>query len=163
MIHRAINITITEAKLFTIRCDINQVVSITNINHIVVITDSFHAAKKIFDSLLYSYQIHSAAISQKLRGFFLKDINNCIEFWDYSSKQNWPLHLLVNKDSKSFDSVPIFPWKLSWDYCKKQECNSILSQCKMSFQLLDFKEKNFLKLLNSNLKPIKPLAIRGSS
>ena len=78
------------------------------------------------------------------------------------SKQNWLLHSLVDKDSKSFDSVPIFLCKLSWDYCKKQECNSILSQWKMSFQVLDLKGKNFLKLLDSDFKPIKLLAIKGS-
>ena len=69
--------------------------------------------------------------------------------------------MLVDKDSKSFDSVSIFPCKLSWDYCKKWECDSILSQWKTSFQLSDFKGKNFLELLDSNLKPIKLSAIRG--
>jgi len=133
-------------------------VGITNINHIIVITDSLHTAKKIFDFSLHPYQIHSATISWKLRGFFLKDINNCIKFWDCPSKQNWPLHLLVDKDSKSFDSVSIFLCKLFWDYCKKWKCNSILSQWKMFFQSSDFQGKNFLELLDSDLKSIKPLA-----
>ena len=73
--------------------------------------DSLHAAKKIFDSLLHLYQIHSTAISHELRDFFLKDANNCIEFWDCPSKQKWPLHALVDKDSKSFNSISIFPYK----------------------------------------------------
>ena len=152
-IHRAVNITTTEAELFTIQYGINQVVGITNINYIIVISDSLHTAKRIFDSSSHPYQIHSAATSHELRGFFLKDVNNCIKFWDCPSKQNWLLHSLVDKDSKSFDSVPIFLCKLSWDYCKKQECNSILSQWKMSFQVLDLKGKNFLKLLDSDFKP----------
>jgi len=87
MIHKAVNITTTEAKLFAIWCGINQAVGITNVNHIVVIMDSLHAVKKIFDSSSHSFQIHSAAISHKLRDFFSKDVNNCIEFWDCSSKQ----------------------------------------------------------------------------
>ena len=124
-IHKVVNITTTEAELFTIQCGINQAVGITNINHIVVITDSLYAAKRIFDSLLHLYQIQSIVISHELRDFFLKDVNNCIEHQDYSSK---PLHTLVNKDFKSFISIPIFPYKLSWDYCKKQKCDFILSQ-----------------------------------
>ena len=62
-IHRVVNVTITEAKLFAIQCSINQAIDITNINYIVVITDSLHTARRIFDSLLHSYQIHSAVIS----------------------------------------------------------------------------------------------------
>ena len=86
-IHHVVNITSTEAKLFTIRCGVNQAISISNIKHIVVITDSLYAAKKIFDSLMHSYQIHSTAISQELRDFFKKDGNNHIDFWDCLSKQ----------------------------------------------------------------------------
>ena len=55
MIHKAVNITTTKAKLFAIQCDINQVVGITNVNHIVIIMNSLHAAKRIFDSLLHLY------------------------------------------------------------------------------------------------------------
>ena len=62
-IHRVVNVTMTEAKLFAIQCSINQAIDITNINYIVVITDSLHTARRIFDSLLHPYQIHSAAIS----------------------------------------------------------------------------------------------------
>jgi len=162
MIHKAVNITTTEAKLFAIQYSINQAVSIANVNHTVVITDSFHTAKRIFDSLLHSYEIHSVAISHKLKNFFLKDANNHIEFWNCPSKQRWPLHALVDKDSKSFDSVIIFPCKSSWDFCKKRECDSVLSQWKMSFQATEFRGRNFLELLNDNLNPIKLSNIKGS-
>ena len=80
MIHYAVNITTTKAELFTIRCDINQAVGISNIKHIVVITDSLHATKRIFKSSLHPYQVHSATISQELREFFRKNNNDCIEF-----------------------------------------------------------------------------------
>ena len=44
-LHHAVNITSTEAKLFAIRCGINQATLLANINCIVIIMDSLHAAK----------------------------------------------------------------------------------------------------------------------
>ena len=126
-LHRTINITTTEAKLFAICCRINQVVTNQDVNHIMVITNSLHAAKKIFDSSVHPYQIHSAAISQELREFFSKGSCNHIKFWDCSSKQKWPLHYSVDKDTKSVVSMPSFLCKSSWDFCRKTECNVILS------------------------------------
>ena len=79
-LHRATNVTTAEAELFTIRCGINQAVTDPSVKHIVVITDSFHIARKIFNSSTHLYQIHSVAISSDLREFFSKDTLNCIEF-----------------------------------------------------------------------------------
>ena len=45
-IYHNINITSTEAELFTIRCRLNQAIQLTNIEYIFVITNSIHAAKK---------------------------------------------------------------------------------------------------------------------
>jgi len=75
-----VNITTIEAKLFEIRCRINQAVGISNVKCIVIVTDFLYGVKKIFNSLIHSYQIHSVAISQELRDFFRKDNNNHIEF-----------------------------------------------------------------------------------
>ena len=85
-IYRAINITTTEAELFTIRCGINQAVTIPNTDYIVVITDFLYTVRRIFDSSVHPYQIYSAMIFQELREFFSKDAYNHIEFWDCSSK-----------------------------------------------------------------------------
>ena len=128
ILHRAINVTTAEAKLFTIQYSINQAVTISNTNRIIVITDSLHITRKIFDSFAHLYQIHSAAISQELREFFSKDICNCIEFWDCPSKQQWSLHHTVDKGTKNMVSIPSFLCKSSWDFCKKSECDSILLQ-----------------------------------
>jgi len=70
MLHHAMNVTSTEAKLLAIRCSINQSVGHSNIKKIIIITDLLHAAKKIFDSSMHPYQIHSTAISKELREFF---------------------------------------------------------------------------------------------
>ena len=54
--HTAFIISI-EAKMFTIRCGINQATARTNVSKIVIITDSIHAAKKIFNSSSHLFQI----------------------------------------------------------------------------------------------------------
>ena len=54
-IHQVVNITSTEAELFAIHCSINQAISIPNISCIIVITDSLHTTKRIFDSLIHLY------------------------------------------------------------------------------------------------------------
>ena len=76
MIHHAINITLTEAKLFAIRCRINQAVQIKNFFYIIVITDTLYAAQKIFDSLIHPYHLQLIAISKDLRLFFNKHPSN---------------------------------------------------------------------------------------
>ena len=161
-LHRAINITTVEAKLFAIWCGINQAVTNSNTNHIVVITDSLHIARKIFNSSAYPYQIYSAAIFMELREFFSKDSRNCIKFWDCPSKQQWSLHHTVDKEIKNIVSILLFPCRSSWDFCKKSECNCILSQWRMIFQVSDSKGRNFLDLLDDNLNPIEPSSSKGS-
>ena len=126
-LHKAINITTAKAKLFAIQCGINQAVANHNIKHIIVITDSLHITRRIFNSSTHPYQIHSAAITMVLREFFSKDSQNCIKFWDCPSKQQWALYQIVHKETKNMVSIPLFPCKSSWDFCKKSECNSILS------------------------------------
>ena len=84
-IHHTVNTTSTIAKLFTIRCRINQVFLLPDIKRIVIISDSIHVAKRIFNSSAHPYQIHLAAISCKLREFFKKGINNSIKFWNCPS------------------------------------------------------------------------------
>ena len=106
--HHTVNVSTTEAKLFTIRCGINQAVGISYINHIIVITDLLYATKRIFDLSSHPYQIYFAAIFRKLRKFFRKNINNCIKFWDS----------LMDKNTKSFELLPSFPYKSSWIFVR---------------------------------------------
>ena len=56
-IYHAVHVTSTEVELFTIRCSINQSLSVNNISKIVVITDFIHAVKNIFDPSVHPYQI----------------------------------------------------------------------------------------------------------
>jgi len=82
MLHHTVNITLTEAELFTIRCGINQAVQMQNMSCIIVITDTIHAAEKVFDFSMYPHQQQLIVISKELRAFFSKHVDNTIEFWD---------------------------------------------------------------------------------
>ncbi len=81
-LYHAAFVTSTEAKLFAIKCGINQATSNNNISKIVVITDSIHTAKRIFNLSSHVLQIQSMAILGDLHHFFSKDLNNSIEFWE---------------------------------------------------------------------------------
>ena len=160
-VHHASFITTTEAELFAIRCGINQACGIPNVSRIVVVTDSIHSARKIFDNESHPYQIHSSAILSELRKFFSSNESNSIEFWECPSKLRWNLHSSVDKDSKSFSMSPSYPTKLSWDYCKKIDCNDSLNLWKMTFQALDGKGRHFLDLLDDDFNPIEPHYKKG--
>ena len=61
-VHYASFVTSTEAELFAIKCGINQAYSKDYVSKIIVVTDSIHTAKKIFDSDSHPYQLHSIVI-----------------------------------------------------------------------------------------------------
>ena len=104
MVHHTAFITSTGAKLFVIRCCINQAYNKKNISKIIVVTDSIHMAKKIFDDKTHPYQIYMTAILHEFRQFFTTSQENSIEFWECPSHLKWRLHQSVDKDSKSFNS-----------------------------------------------------------
>ena len=62
---------------------------------------------------------------------------------------------------KSFNPIPLFPCKVSWDFNRKSKCNDIVNRWKMTFQALDFKGKQFLDLLDSDDNIIKLSYIKG--
>ena len=156
IVHHASYVTSTEAELFAIRCGINQACSNNIVSKIIVVTDSIHAIKKIFDSESHPFQLYSAAILSELRRFFNSNCDNSIEFWECPSRLKWGLHHNVNKDSKSFYPTPSYLTKISWDYCKKIDSNDIINHWKMTFQASDGKGNNFLDLLDDNFNPIEP-------
>ena len=154
-------VTSTEAELFAIRCGINQAYSINNVSKIVVVTDSIHAAKRIFNCSPHPYQIHSTAILSKLQSFFSSHESNTIEFWECPSKLRWRFHYDADKDSKSFSAHPSYPTKTSWDFCKKSDCDELTKLWKMTFQALDGKGNHFLDLLDDDLNVIEPSYTRS--
>jgi len=78
-IHHAMNITSSKAKLFAIRCGINHATQLQDVSQIVVITDAILAARKIFDSFIHPYQLHSIIISKDLRAFFNNKELKCLK------------------------------------------------------------------------------------
>ena len=132
-VHHAMFVTSMEAELFAIRYGINQACSNKAISKIIVITDSIHAARKIFNSSSHPFQRHSALILSELQSFFTSNPNNSIEFWECPSHLRWRFHHDVNKDSKLFKPIPMLPCKISWDYCKKSNSDDIIKQWKMTF------------------------------
>ena len=126
-VHHASFVTSMEVELFAIRYGINQASSINNVSKIIVITDSIHVAKKIFDSESHPFQIHTTAILSELRKFFNSNNANSIEFWECPSKLKWRFHKDIDKDSKSFTVSPIYPCKISWDFCKKSDSDDIIN------------------------------------
>ena len=160
-LHHAAFVTSTKAKLFVIRCDINQATSNNNVSKIIVITNSIHTAKRIFDLFSHPLQIQSMAILGNLCYFFSKDLNNSIEFWKCSSCLDWHLYKAFNLETKAFNPTPAYLCKTSWDYSKKSECNNISNTWKITFQALDGKGRQFFDLLDDNSNDIEPSYIKG--
>jgi len=75
-LHYAAFVTSTEAKLFVIRCGINQACIKENVSKIIVVTNSIHVAKNIFDVSSHPYQSHAVAILSELHRFFTINQSN---------------------------------------------------------------------------------------
>ena len=56
--------------------------------------------------------------------------------------------------------MPLFPYKMSWDFSKKKECDDISNRWKITFQTSDLKGSQFLDLLDDNDNIIKPSYIK---
>ena len=161
MVHHAVYIISTEAEFFSIRCGLNHACNKEDISKIIVITDSIHMAKKIFDTKLYLYQIHTTAVLKDLRQFFSKGQENHIKFWECPSQLKWNLHKSTNRDSKEFNPISVLPSKISWDFCKKNNSNNCINLWKITFQASDRKDKQFYDLIDNNLEIIEPSYTKG--
>jgi len=163
ILHHTVNIISTEAEFFALHCGINQATSSHKISKIIVITDSFHATKKIFNTSSHPLRKHSALTLKNLREFFSHCPDNIIKFWKCPSKSNWHLHKAVNTDTKSFHLAPLLPNKFSWDFSKKLESDNIISKWKMTFQVSDLKEKSFLDLVDGDDNILEPSYCKDST
>ena len=79
-LHHTINVTSSEAKFFAIRCGINYTILLQETSKIIVVTDSIHVAKKIFNPSLHMLQKQAASILSGLRELFNCHSTNTIKF-----------------------------------------------------------------------------------
>ena len=161
MIHYVVHITSTKAELFAIRCGINQSMNFDIISKIIIVTNSIHVARKIFNPLVHPYQVQSAAILSSLYKFFNHCENNFIEFWKCPSHLRWHLHNEVDKETKTSNLTPLYLCKMLWDFSKKSKSNNILKVWKMMFQASNFKGNQFLDLLDDDNNIIKPSYVKS--
>ena len=152
-----------EAELFAIRCGINQATHINNISKIIIVTDSIYVVKRIFNPFVHSFQVQLAAILSDLCYFFNCHTNNSIKFWECPSHLKWHLHNEVDKETKMFKPLPLYPCKNSWDFSKKYESDNILNIWKMMFQASNLKGNQFLDLVDDDNNIIEPTYIKGGS
>ena len=152
-----------EVELFAIRCGINQATHINNISKIIVVTNSIHVVKRIFDLSVHLFQVQSAAVLSNLCYFFNYHANNSIKSWECSSYLKWHLHNKVNKETKKFKPLPLYLCKNSWDFSKKCESNDILNVWKMTFQASNLKGNQFLDLVDNDNNIIEPTYVKRGS
>jgi len=53
---------------------------------------------------------------------------------------------MVNNESKHIKIDPILLSRISWEFNKKEECDSIICRWQITFQASDYKERKFLDL-----------------
>ena len=85
------NVMLTKAEIFAIRCSISQASQIQGVTYIIIITNAILATKRIFDTSLHLYQLNFIIISNNLKKFFNNDLSDIIIFWDCLSNNKWPL------------------------------------------------------------------------
>ena len=133
---------------------------LNNISKIIIITDSIYMVKRIFDPSVHPFQVQLAAVLSNLCNFFNLHVNNSIEFWECSSYLKWCLHNEVDKETKMFNLVSLYPSRNSWDFSKKCNSDDILNVWKMTFQASNFKGNQFLDLVDDNYNIIEPTYIK---
>ena len=68
---------------------------------------------------------------------------------------------LLDRETKTFNLLPLLPCKNSWEFSKKGECDDIANVWKMTFQASDLKGNQFLDLLDDDSNTIEPSYVKG--
>ena len=66
-----------------------------------------------FDPSVHLFQVQSTTVLSDLHYFFNCYTNNSIKFWECPSYLKWHLHNEVNKETKMFKLLPLYPCKNS--------------------------------------------------
>jgi len=154
-LHHAINVTMTEAELFAIKCGISQVIQVPDIFCIIIIMNSIHVA--LFISINHSQLLSSRSsdyfstnnpIIPLSSGIVLAKISDGFIYW-----------LIMTQ--KSSTSLLYIPAKHHGTLYKKEECNSYIKNWQILFLTSNLKEKHFLDLLDDKHNTIVPSYVKG--
>jgi len=104
----AMNASSTEAKIMAMCIGLEFILSMEDIKHITLITDSIHAAKKIFDTTMHPYQLLVTPLATKIYEFFAKLADHIISFWHCPNNLKWKPHKDIDNDIKSSQVNPTF-------------------------------------------------------
>jgi len=74
IVYHVVNVMTTKAELFTIRCGISQATNLQDIRKTVVIMDSIHSTRKVFNYISHPFQVYTALTSYELRKIFNTNI-----------------------------------------------------------------------------------------
>ncbi len=69
----------------------------------------------------------------------------------------------VDKKTKKFNLILLYPSKILWDFNKREECDNIIKEWHTTFQTLDLKGRNFLNFINNNLLIIESSYTKGGN
>ena len=148
-VHHIVNVTTTEAELFSIRCSITQAYQIFDLmptRSLLLLISFIWPNKYLTHQQFFPNPINKSG--PKPQGFCNRDLSNTVKFWECSNKSLWPPHVTVDKETEQHMFVPQFPYKNSQNYSKKEECNNIIHIWQMTFQTSDLKDRNFFNLLD---------------
>jgi len=134
-------------EFFVLCCGINQATQLHDIFRIIVITNSIHAAKKIFNLLSHPLQKQSASILRDLRSFFMHHPKNTIEFWECPSKSNWCLYKAVDSDTSPSILSLCYQTGIYGTSAKKQRVMTSSTNGKCHFKLQISRVEVFSTLL----------------
>jgi len=146
--------------LFAIRLGVVKATSF-DVKHIVIITDSLTAARRVVDISVYSGQAHSLAIVQALRGFFTNRPDRSIHFWDCPSKAQWSLHFLAHEDATSTKiAAGHYPATLL-DALRSKSAAAYLDVWRTSFARPSSQGRHFLPLKGGIKNLLQPSYAKG--
>ena len=130
------------------------------------LTISLGAARRAVDASDHSGhsgQAHSLIVVYTLRNFFTGHSDHSIDFWEYSSKTQWPLHFLVHEDATNTQITTSQHPSTSFDALCSKSTTSCLDTWRTSFSHPLYQGRHFLSLKGGNHKPLQPSYTKGGS
>ena len=120
-------------------------------------------ARRAVNAFVHLEQAYSLIVVYTLRDFFTGYSNHSIDFWEYSSKVQWPLHFLVHEDTTNTQIATSWHLSTSFDALCPKSATSCLDAWRTSFSHFLYQSRCFLSLKGGNCKLLQPSYIKGGS